>query len=70
MDTNLRAIFPYMANDIAFINSVVLGTKANRVRPRNFSLIPEPSRTTSTTSTSISVKYMISDNDFIIKNKK
>ncbi len=52
--SNLKAMFPVIANDIAFMNSVVLGTSANSVTPRNFSSIPEPSRTTSTTSTSIS----------------
>lgn len=36
------------------LNSVVLGTRANNVTPRSFSGIPEPSRTTSTTSTRIS----------------
>lgn len=52
----LRAIFPFKANDIAFINSVVLGTNANRVTPKNFSSIPEPSSTTSTTPTRSSVR--------------
>jgi hypothetical protein len=32
----------------------VFGTSVNRVKPRNFSSRPEPSRTTSTTSTKIS----------------
>lgn len=48
---NLNAMFPFKANEIAFMNSVVLGTKAKRVMPRNFSSMPEPSNTTSTTST-------------------
>lgn len=52
--THLKAMFPFMANDTAFMNSVVLGTSANRVKPKNFSSIPDPSRTTSTTSTRIS----------------
>lgn len=54
--TYLRAMLPFMAKDIAFMNSVVLGTSAKSVTPRNFSSIPEPFSTTSTTSTSISVK--------------
>ena len=54
--THLRAMFPFMANAMAFMNSVVFGTKAKRVTPRNFSGIPDPSRTTSTTSTRISVE--------------
>ena len=48
-ETYLRAMFPFKANDIAFINSVVLGTRAKRVHPKNFSSIPDPSGTTSTT---------------------
>lgn len=59
-DTHLNAILPFMAKDIAFINSVVLGTNANNVTPRNFSSMPEPSRTTSTTSTKISTVQMSS----------
>jgi len=51
----LRAMLPFMANDIAFMNSVVLGTSAKSVMPRNFSSIPDPSSTTSTTSTNSSV---------------
>ena len=47
-------MFPFMAKDMAFMNSVVLGTSANNVTPRNFSSMPEPSSTTSTTSTKIS----------------
>lgn len=47
-------MFPLRANDMAFMNSVVLGTSAKMVIPRNFSSMPEPSRTTSTTSTRIS----------------
>ena len=39
---------------MAFMNSVVFGTRANSVTPRSFSGIPEPSKTTSTTSTKIS----------------
>lgn len=54
MGTNERAMFPLMANEMAFMNSVVLGTSAKRVTPSSFSGIPEPSRTTSTTSTRIS----------------
>lgn len=54
--SDLRDIFPFKANEIAFINSVVLGTNAKSVTPRNFSSIPEPLRTTSTTSTKISVR--------------
>jgi hypothetical protein len=41
---------------MAFMNSVVFGTRANKVTPRNFSSMLEPSRTTSTTSTRISGK--------------
>lgn len=52
--TNLNAMFPFRANDIAFINSVVFGTSAKRVIPKNFSSIPDPVRMTSTTSTRIS----------------
>ena len=58
IDANLSAMFPFMAKDMAFMNSVVLGTKAKRVIPRNFSSIPEPFKITSTTSTSSSLdKY-------------
>jgi hypothetical protein len=53
---HLREILPCRAKDIAFMNSVVFGTRANRVTPRNFSSIPEPSRTTSTTLTRISAE--------------
>ena len=49
-------MFPLIAKDIAFMNSVVLGTRAKRVIPRNFSSIPDPLRTTSTTSTRSSEK--------------
>jgi hypothetical protein len=49
-----------MANDMAFMNSVVLGTKANNVTPKNFSGIPDPSKTTSTTSTKISKSFSLS----------
>ena len=52
--THLSAMLPFMANEMAFMNSVVFGTSAKRVTPRNFSGIPEPSSTTSTTSTRIS----------------
>ena len=48
-------MLPFIANEIAFMNSVVFGTSANSVTPKNFSSIPEPSKTTSTTSTKISV---------------
>jgi hypothetical protein len=48
-------MLPFMANDTAFMNSVVLGTSANSVTPKNFSSMPEPFSTTSTTSTSNSV---------------
>ncbi len=48
-------MLPFMANEMAFMNSVVFGTSANRVTPRNFSSMPEPSKMTSTTSTKISV---------------
>ena len=48
-------MLPFIANEIAFMNSVVFGTRANSVTPKNFSSIPEPSKTTSTTSTKISV---------------
>ena len=64
------AIFPFMAKDIAFYkyiscadgqgsgrltrNSVVLGTSAKSVMPRNFSSTANPCNTTSTVSTSIS----------------
>ena len=54
--TNLRAMFPCRANEIAFMNSVVFGTRANKVIPRNFSSIPDPSSTTSTTPTSNSTQ--------------
>ena len=54
--TYLRAMLPFMANDTAFMNSVVLGTRANSVTPRNFSSIPDPFSTTSTTFTNISVQ--------------
>lgn len=47
----LSEIFPFRANEIAFMNSVVLGTSANKVIPKNFSSIPEPFSTTSTIST-------------------
>ena len=57
--TYLRKMLPFMAKDIAFMNSVVLGTRANSVTPRNFSSTPEPFSTTSTTSTSISVEVRI-----------
>jgi hypothetical protein len=53
--THLNAMLPLRAKDIAFMNSVVFGTRANRVTPRNFSSIPEPWRITSTTSTRSSV---------------
>jgi len=56
MATHERAMFPLRAKDMAFMNSVVLGTRAKIVIPRNFSSIPDPSRTTSTTSTRISVQ--------------
>ena len=42
------------------MNSVVFGTSANKVTPRNFSSMPEPSRMTSTTSTKISVHKILS----------
>lgn len=48
-------MFPLMANEMAFINSVVLGTSAKSVTPSSFSGIPDPSSTTSTTSTRISI---------------
>lgn len=54
LKAHLRAMLPLRANEMAFINSVVFGTRANKVTPRNFSSMPEPSRTTSTTSTRIS----------------
>lgn len=57
--TDLNAMLPDMANEKAFINSVVFGTSANRVTPRNFSSIPEPSKMASTTSTRISVSRRI-----------
>lgn len=58
-NTHLNAIFPFNANEIAFMNSVVLGTRANKVTPRNFSSMAEPPeeespRMTSITSTRIS----------------
>lgn len=59
MTTHDKAMLPLRANDIAFMNSVVFGTRANKVIPRNFSSMPEPSRMTSTTSTSISAKETI-----------
>ena len=54
--SHLRAMFPLRAKEMAFINSVVLGTRANTVMPKNFSSIPESLRTTSTTSTNNSKK--------------
>lgn len=60
----LRAILPLRAKEIAFINSVVFGTSANRVTPRNFSSMPEPCRTTSTTSTRISVEAVQTINNY------
>ena len=51
----LNAMFSLMAKDMAFMNSVVLGTSAKSVIPRNFSCMPDPPRTTSTISTRISV---------------
>lgn len=51
---HLSAMLPFMANEMAFMNSVVFGTSAKSVTPRNFSGMPEPSSTTSTTSTKIS----------------
>ena len=47
-------MFPLRANEMAFMNSVVFGTNAKSEMPRNFSGMPEPSSTTSTTSTKIS----------------
>jgi hypothetical protein len=55
--TYLRAMLPFIANDIAFMNSVVLGTSANSVTPRNFSSMPDPFSTTSTTFTKSSVLF-------------
>jgi len=60
----LKAIFPFKANEIAFMNSVVFGTSAKRVTPKNFSSIPEPSKITSTMPTRIS-----GANYSIIKNR-
>jgi len=51
-EAHLNDMFPFRANEMAFMNSVVLGTSANRVIPKNFSSIPESCSTTSTTSTS------------------
>jgi hypothetical protein len=56
---DLNAMLPLIAKDMAFMNSVVLGTRAKRVIPRNFSSIPEPSRMTSTTSTRSSENYKV-----------
>jgi len=56
--THLSAMFPFMANDMAFMNSVVLGMRVKRVNPRNFSSTATPSRTTSTTSTRISTRQL------------
>ena len=50
-EARLRAMLPLSANDIAFMNSVVLGTNAKSVTPRNFSAMPKSSSITSTTST-------------------
>ena len=58
--THDKAIFPFIANDIAFINSVVFGTNAKSVNPKNFSSIPDPANTTSTTSTNISAVLHVS----------
>ena len=58
MISHLSAIFPLRANEIAFINSVVLGTSANKVIPKNFSSMPESFNTTSTTSISSSIARM------------
>ena len=52
-------MLPFMANDMAFMNSVVFGTSANKLSPRNFSSIPLPASTTSTTSTSISAVHRV-----------
>jgi hypothetical protein len=47
-------MLPLMAKEMAFMNSVVLGTRANSVTPKSFSGILDPFSTTSTTSTRIS----------------
>lgn len=49
-----KAMLPFSAKEMAFMNSVVFGTSANRMTPSSFSEMPEPLRTTSTTSTKIS----------------
>jgi len=49
-----RAILPLRANEMALRNSVVLGTRANNVNPKNFSSIEIEPSTTSTVSTKIS----------------
>ena len=56
--THLSAILPFMAKDMAFMNSVVLGMRVNKVKPRNFSSMATPSSTTSTTSTRISTRQL------------
>lgn len=57
-ESHLKEMLPFMANEMAFMNSVVFGTSSKRVTPKNFSSIPEPSRMTSTTSTSSSTKHV------------
>jgi hypothetical protein len=47
-------MFPFMANEMAFKNSVVLGTSANSVIPKNFSSMLEPTKIESTVLTRIS----------------
>lgn len=47
-------MLPFRAKEMALRNSVVLGTRANNVNPRNFSSMETEPRTTSTVSTRIS----------------
>ena len=56
-----------MAKEMAFMNSVVFGTRAKSVTPSNFSGIPDPSSTTSTTSTKISAQQR---NQLIFNTKR
>ena len=49
-----KAMLPFRAKEMALRNSVVLGTRANNVKPRNFSSMETEPRTTSTVSTRIS----------------
>lgn len=47
----LREMFPAMEKLMAETSSAVLGRRAKRVKPKNFSSMPNPPTATSTTST-------------------